>query len=398
MQVVFHAQERTLREIVALALSAGWKVVRVTRSPGSLFGYIIAVPVPVPMQRRARAGSGSMMLDAVGFTESSGPVGPGMGEREAVGGSRSGTPTFGSRVDLPSFEEAFARFGGVRGKTRVAMGGEALCDAKSITKRTGPSEKPQALKPAFPLKKKIPSPLSIRAPTKQIPTVPLSPAPSQSHSPHSPQSFGQQQPPTRPPHQFQPSLPPSPQFARPFHSPTSRQSFRQPKQQPLLETPPKIKSPAQELRTPPHAHVSPERSRPTHISSLSSSLTPPPPPSLLPTPRSPASPVPSRRVPVLSRKLSYAALSPHSQGSNDGEPRMRLRRTGSVVGLGVGGGIGMGSLFALAKDHERDRDPYESASAEVNESANGSIGEGTVLAAAAKIELGMRSRAGFPTP
>ncbi|KAJ7790370.1 hypothetical protein B0H13DRAFT_811290 [Mycena leptocephala] len=57
MQVTFNGQERTLRETVALALSAGWKVVRVTKAPGSLFGHIVAVPVavPVPPQRRARA-------------------------------------------------------------------------------------------------------------------------------------------------------------------------------------------------------------------------------------------------------------------------------------------------------------------------------------------------------
>ncbi|KAJ6567794.1 hypothetical protein B0H10DRAFT_2238509 [Mycena sp. CBHHK59/15] len=54
-----------LREIVALALSAGWKVVRVTRPPGSLFGHIVAVPVavPFPPQCRARAGSGSAFFE-----------------------------------------------------------------------------------------------------------------------------------------------------------------------------------------------------------------------------------------------------------------------------------------------------------------------------------------------
>ncbi|KAJ6629327.1 hypothetical protein B0H10DRAFT_1700489, partial [Mycena sp. CBHHK59/15] len=45
MQATFNGQERTLRETVALALSAGWKVVRVTKAPGSLFGHIVAVPV-----------------------------------------------------------------------------------------------------------------------------------------------------------------------------------------------------------------------------------------------------------------------------------------------------------------------------------------------------------------
>ncbi|KAJ7143716.1 hypothetical protein C8R44DRAFT_973576 [Mycena epipterygia] len=58
-------RERTLREIVALVLWAGWKVVRVTKAPGSLFGHIVAVlvAVPVPPQHRARAGSGFAFFD-----------------------------------------------------------------------------------------------------------------------------------------------------------------------------------------------------------------------------------------------------------------------------------------------------------------------------------------------
>ncbi|KAJ7348083.1 hypothetical protein DFH08DRAFT_626508, partial [Mycena albidolilacea] len=43
--LTFNGQERTLREIIALALSAGWKVVHITKTPGSLFGHIVAVPV-----------------------------------------------------------------------------------------------------------------------------------------------------------------------------------------------------------------------------------------------------------------------------------------------------------------------------------------------------------------
>ncbi|KAF8174696.1 hypothetical protein K438DRAFT_1980159 [Mycena galopus ATCC 62051] len=78
MQVTFNGQERTLREIIALALSAGWKVVCVTKAPGSLFGHLVAVPVVVPIlpQRRAHAGSGSTFFDVgVGGAVNSG-VGP----------------------------------------------------------------------------------------------------------------------------------------------------------------------------------------------------------------------------------------------------------------------------------------------------------------------------------
>lgn len=48
MRVMFNAQERTLRELAALTLSAGWKVVQVTRAEGSLFGHIVAVAVDIP--------------------------------------------------------------------------------------------------------------------------------------------------------------------------------------------------------------------------------------------------------------------------------------------------------------------------------------------------------------
>lgn len=53
MRVMFNAQERTLRELAALTLSAGWKVVQVTRAEGSLFGHIVAVPVDIPPESLA---------------------------------------------------------------------------------------------------------------------------------------------------------------------------------------------------------------------------------------------------------------------------------------------------------------------------------------------------------
>ena len=48
MRVMFNAQERTLRELAALARAAGWQVVQVTRAEGSLFGHLVAVPVAIP--------------------------------------------------------------------------------------------------------------------------------------------------------------------------------------------------------------------------------------------------------------------------------------------------------------------------------------------------------------
>ena len=59
MRVTFNAQERTLREISALALSAGWKIVDVVPGEGSLFGHLTAVPVEIPAATLAHSGSAS---------------------------------------------------------------------------------------------------------------------------------------------------------------------------------------------------------------------------------------------------------------------------------------------------------------------------------------------------
>ena len=48
MRVTFNSQERTLRELAALALTAGWKVTQCSRAEGSLFGHLVAVPVEIP--------------------------------------------------------------------------------------------------------------------------------------------------------------------------------------------------------------------------------------------------------------------------------------------------------------------------------------------------------------
>ncbi|KAJ7315532.1 hypothetical protein DFH08DRAFT_1039711 [Mycena albidolilacea] len=72
------------------ALSAGWKVVHVTKTPVSL-------------QRRARAGSGSTFFDVPRAGRAAGAGNTEVGEMEIVERARShcGMPTFGSRVDLP---------------------------------------------------------------------------------------------------------------------------------------------------------------------------------------------------------------------------------------------------------------------------------------------------------
>ena len=48
MRSMFNAQERTLRELTTLTLAVGWKITRVARADGSLFGHITAVPADIP--------------------------------------------------------------------------------------------------------------------------------------------------------------------------------------------------------------------------------------------------------------------------------------------------------------------------------------------------------------
>ncbi|KAF8816863.1 hypothetical protein BYT27DRAFT_7270619 [Phlegmacium glaucopus] len=50
-QVMFNFQERTLPEIVVLAASSRWEVVRVTKTAASLFRRIIAVPAAIYLSR-----------------------------------------------------------------------------------------------------------------------------------------------------------------------------------------------------------------------------------------------------------------------------------------------------------------------------------------------------------
>ena len=45
MMAMFDAREKTVGEMAALLLSAGWKAVEVRRTPGALWAYTTAVPV-----------------------------------------------------------------------------------------------------------------------------------------------------------------------------------------------------------------------------------------------------------------------------------------------------------------------------------------------------------------
>ncbi len=48
MRATFNAQVRTLREMAALTLTAGWKIIDVVHAEGSLFGHMTAIPVEIP--------------------------------------------------------------------------------------------------------------------------------------------------------------------------------------------------------------------------------------------------------------------------------------------------------------------------------------------------------------
>jgi hypothetical protein len=137
MDITFNGKERTLRELCALALSSGWRIVRVTFSKGSHFGHLVCEPVDIPEdvfdilpQQPAAADSmtnfpfirtelsdddshddlrnatevyGSDFLSPLSMRSTISQHLPSpILERSS---SRRGTSTFGSRVSLPRADE-----------------------------------------------------------------------------------------------------------------------------------------------------------------------------------------------------------------------------------------------------------------------------------------------------
>ena len=121
--MTLNGKERTLREFCALALSAGWRISRMTRAEGSLFAYLVCEPIPLPDEAQAiyNAVALSSELSTVVTVPSDNPMHythaeassckmpsavsllpPAVLERSS---SRCGTPTFGSRTVLPKDEE-----------------------------------------------------------------------------------------------------------------------------------------------------------------------------------------------------------------------------------------------------------------------------------------------------
>ncbi|PPR01314.1 hypothetical protein CVT24_006347 [Panaeolus cyanescens] len=206
MQTMFNAQERTLREMVNLASSAGWKITRVSRTPGSLFGYMVAIPVEIPPQpaeedvpsreeTKDRSTAAASPQDPVSqqFGKKAKKVYDGLDVdsrrkarmleeerkyREELktaerAGSRCGTPTFGSRMRLSSVEEAFTRFNGRMMRSKTTTPGLSSNSGSGVSAVTGHSVKPTSLRANTSLPplnthmramRKKPSPLSVPPP------------------------------------------------------------------------------------------------------------------------------------------------------------------------------------------------------------------------------------------
>ncbi|EKM53088.1 uncharacterized protein PHACADRAFT_210808 [Phanerochaete carnosa HHB-10118-sp] len=115
MRAMFNAQERTLRELAALARAAGWKVVQVTHAEGSLFGHITAMPVDIPEETLA-------LPDESESEESTGPDEGASAAPDALPSLPPMGDTFLSSVELPSETAIRAGVASGSGRLRGARG------------------------------------------------------------------------------------------------------------------------------------------------------------------------------------------------------------------------------------------------------------------------------------
>lgn len=412
MQVMFNSQERTLREIVALAASSGWKVVRVTKTAASLFNHIVAVPTDILIQKRARAGSGSAFFDAAIAGAKSRipqklnePVTNATLDKEKRNdmqtieraSSRCGTPTFGSRMELSSVEEALAKFGGGVIRSKGIRGGPSVS--------TFANRSALPVKPAAYLMLKKPSPLSVPplrcSPPMHSPTGKLgSPHHDQSHSPAGPTliqrrlSLAQIRPQSQ---QGPQSLSQPPLSATRQPMPISPMSPRHSTHPPLS-------------RRPSHAQLS----QVGNSHSQTQSQAPPVIPSLIPVRCEPVTPISrqehnqrhaspvitsSRRDsprPILTRRSSYAQLPQVPSRKRSGTvivPSIQTRNLNAgfgaemsgnsdlimgVSGSGTGGGALGGAVLQFEIEQEVGKGSIRPQSP--------AVGGVSVLAAAAQIE------------
>jgi hypothetical protein len=389
MQVMFNSQERTLREIVALAASSGWKVVRVAKTAASLFGHIVAVPTDILIQKRASAGSGPAFFDAaiagaktripqkLNEPTTNATIDKEKRYRDDMqtierASSRCGTPTFGSRMELSSVEEALAKFGGGVIRSKGLRGGPSV---SAFANRS-------SLKPAAYLTLKKPSPLSVPplrcSPPIHSPTGKLgSPRHDQSQSPVGPTliqrrlSLAQLRPQSQQGPQLLPLSPMSPRHST--HPPLSRR--------------------------PSHAQLS----QVGNSHSQSQSQAPPVLPSLIPVRSEPVTPITrqehlqrhatpvitsSRRDsprPILTRRSSYAQLPQVSSRKRSGTvvvPLIQTSNRNAGFGAEMSGNRGGGALGGAVLQFENEQELGEGST----RPQSPAVGGVSVLAAAAQIE------------
>lgn len=421
---MFNSQERTLRESVTLALSAGWKIVRISRTSGSSFGYMVAVPVTIPPHpqktvdvrsferqrctepietRNQREGS-EYDTPTTTYKERKRRDDMEIIERAS---SRCGTPTFGSNTRLSSMQEALARFGGGMVKPK------GLSRQKSTPfGGARPVPPPPLLKPALSLTttvRKRPSPLS-------VPPSHGTPSPG-----HSPRWVTSTSPRNEHTHSSSPAPPPIPPKTI-----TRRMSLANLRPQPLsgsVEPPLPLPNATRQcqplspmsprsavhppiLRRASHAQLS--QIAAAHVQSQQSSSSGTAPPSLIPVragalsePPLPSSPAGKIRSggslgspagissklppkPTTHIRRASSAAQPNSQGSS-------RKRSGTLVGpyippsrVNEGSALSPSSSF-LRPDSERTTHSRQSST-----TSRSSLGEGgiSVLDVAGRIERG----------
>ncbi|KIM43500.1 hypothetical protein M413DRAFT_18022 [Hebeloma cylindrosporum] len=389
MRVMFNSQERTLRESVTLALSAGWKIIRVSRTSGSSFGYMVAIPVAVPPQPEKtidiRSTEGRMGAEPIEI-KTQGEVPeydtPTAAYKEKKrrddmeiierASSRCGTPTFGSNTRLSSMQEALARFGGgiVKSKGTSRSKSTPFGGAR-------PVPPPPSLKPALSLTttvRKRPSPLSVP------PLHGTSPVPS----PISPKTITRRMSLAN----FR-SQPLSGSLAPPPPLPNAMRQY-----QPLSPMSPRSAVHPPILRRASHAQLSQIAAAHTHSQQSSPGIASP---SLIPV-RAGGSTEPALPSSTAGQLRASVSLGPpaDSQGSS-------RKRSGTVVGPYIASSrVNDGSPLGAPAPSAFDRLDSERVthSRQSSTTSRSSLGEGgiSVLDVAARIERGEFAAHRTPSP
>ncbi|KIY72579.1 hypothetical protein CYLTODRAFT_449741 [Cylindrobasidium torrendii FP15055 ss-10] len=131
MQATFNGKERTLRETVTLAASAGWKVTEFNKISGSIFGHVVAIPTHIPMETLEEIDQ----PDSAASSQHQVPISMDLEHDSYI--SRCTTPTLGSNTQLPSY-----------GGRRTKMGFFRRAFGKWSTPKASAVKKPSPLSAA----------------------------------------------------------------------------------------------------------------------------------------------------------------------------------------------------------------------------------------------------------